>query len=77
MIPIDFAGSVLTTTTGTSVSYANLGLFIRLDPAVLVVYWSTNYDGFTLESADGSAGGPFVVVGDRAVFPRRPVFRVS
>jgi hypothetical protein len=33
------------------VSYANLGLFIRLDPAVLVVYWSTNYDGFTLESA--------------------------
>lgn len=49
--PVDFAGSVLTTSTGAGVSYANLGLFIRLDPAVLVVYWSTNYDGFTLESA--------------------------
>jgi Tol biopolymer transport system component len=49
--PIDFAGSVLTTATGASASYANLGLFIRLDPALLVVYWSTNYDGFALESA--------------------------
>ena len=49
--PIDFAGSVMTTATGSSVSYANLGLFIRLDPSVLVVYWSTNYEGYTLESA--------------------------
>jgi hypothetical protein len=49
--PIDFAGSVLTTAHGSSAIYANLGLFIRLDPAVMVVYWSTNYDGFTLESA--------------------------
>jgi Tol biopolymer transport system component len=49
--PIDFAGSVLTTANSSSMSYANLGLFIRLDPSLVVVYWSTNYDGFTLESA--------------------------
>ena len=46
---IDFAGSVLA--TSTTLGYASLGLFIRLDPSVLVVYWSTNYDGFTIESA--------------------------
>ncbi len=52
---IDFAGSVVANTV--NVSYTNLGLFIRLDPAVLVVYWSTNYDGFTLESASELPGG--------------------
>ena len=55
--PVDFAGSVLSSTTGASVSYTNLGLFIRLDPAVLVVYWSTNYDGFALESGARMAAG--------------------
>jgi hypothetical protein len=54
---IDFAGSILA--TGASVSYANLGLFIRLDPGVLVVYWSTNYDGFTLESTSALPAGLF------------------
>ncbi|MSU57375.1 MAG: hypothetical protein EXS35_04215 [Pedosphaera sp.] len=47
--PIDFAGSVIGTLP--SVSYTNLGLHIRLEPTAIVVYWSTNYDGFTLESA--------------------------
>jgi streptogramin lyase len=54
---IDFAGSVLTTATGSSAIYANLGLFIRLDPAVMVVYWSTNYEGYTLESATAMPAG--------------------
>jgi hypothetical protein len=52
---IDFAGSVLA--PSSSVSYASLGLFIRLDPAVLVVYWSTNYDGFALESTPALPAG--------------------
>ena len=68
---IDFAGSILSAASGTNGSYANLGLFIRLDPAALVVYWSTNYDGFTLESAmampaDGSwtpVTGPYFRAG--------------
>jgi len=40
-----------------SVSHANLGLFIRLDPSAMVVYWSTNYDGFALESASAMPAG--------------------
>ncbi|MCC6820722.1 MAG: hypothetical protein IT579_08345 [Verrucomicrobia subdivision 3 bacterium] len=68
---IDFAGSILSAATGPSVSYANLGLFIRLDPAVLTVYWSTNYDGFTLEAATelpaglswSSVSGPYFRAG--------------
>lgn len=52
---IDFVGSVVA--QGPSVGYTNLGLFIRLDPAVMVVYWSTNYDGFTLESAPEMPAG--------------------
>lgn len=46
---IDFAGGVVA--SSVSVSYANLGLFIRSEPSAIVVYWSTNYDGFTLQSA--------------------------
>jgi len=46
---LDFAGSVVS--ASTRVTYTNLGLFIRLDPAAVVVYWTTNYDGFALESA--------------------------
>jgi hypothetical protein len=52
---IDFAGSVVAKTV--NVSYTSLGLFIRLDPAALAVYWSTNYDGFTLEAASELPGG--------------------
>jgi len=89
--PIDFAGSVLSSTTGAGVSYANLGLFIRLDPAVLVVYWSTNYDGFTLEEATdlpaglswSSVTGPYFRAGSnfeyresRAVLAARKYFRL-
>jgi len=46
---IDFAGSVVA--ASVSVTYTNLGLFIRLEPESLVVYWSTNHDGFVLQSA--------------------------
>jgi hypothetical protein len=46
---VEFAGSALG--TSVSVTYADLGLFIRLEPETLVVYWSTNYDGFMLQSA--------------------------
>lgn len=54
---IDFAGSILSAASSAAVKYANLGLFIRRDPAVLAVYWSTNYDGFTLEAASELPGG--------------------
>jgi hypothetical protein len=52
---VEFAGSVLG--RPTSATYANLGLFIRLEPETLVVYWSTNYDGFTLQSAESLPAG--------------------
>jgi WD40-like Beta Propeller Repeat len=53
---IDFAGSILSAAPKPGASYASSGLFIRLDPALLVVYWSTNYDGYALESATGLSG---------------------
>ena len=89
--PIDFAGSVLTTANGTGASYANLGLFIRLDPTLLVVYWSTNYDGFSLEAAAelpaglawSSVTGPYFRAGpyfeyreSRAALAARKYFRL-
>jgi len=45
--PIDFAGSIITT---PQVAVPNPGLFIRTTPNAVVVYWSTNYQGFGLES---------------------------
>ncbi len=45
--PIDFAGSIVIAEPAQAV--ANSGLFIRLDPTVMVVYWSTDFAGFTLE----------------------------
>ena len=44
--PIDFAGSVI---VAPVVSAYIPGLFIRTIPSAEVVYWSTNYQGFTLE----------------------------
>ncbi|HEX5219648.1 MAG TPA: hypothetical protein VFZ59_08775, partial [Verrucomicrobiae bacterium] len=52
---VEFVGSVLG--RSTSVTYADLGLFIRLEPETLVVYWSTNYDGFVLQSAPSLPAG--------------------
>jgi hypothetical protein len=49
---IDFAGSVVlgpSQFTGI-VATQTPGLFIRLAPNAVVVYWNTNYVGFTLES---------------------------
>ncbi len=45
---IDFVGSVLVALPPLVESRP--GLFIRTEPNVVVVYWSTNYDGYTLES---------------------------
>jgi hypothetical protein len=45
--PIDFVGSVITSPTPV---IAKPGLFIRADPDAIVVYWSTNYQGFSLQS---------------------------
>jgi len=85
----DFVGSIVA--QNTSVSYTNLGLFIRLDPTVLVVYWSTNYDGFTLEAAPAMPAaltwspvtGPYFRAGpnfeyreSRATLPSRKYFRL-
>lgn len=52
---VDFAGSVIGETV--RVTYLNLGLFIRLEPNALVVYWSTNYEGFALERAAALPAG--------------------
>ena len=45
--PIDFAGSAI---AATPPSVAKPGLLIRADDTNLVVYWSTNYQGFSLQS---------------------------
>ena len=45
--PIDFAGSVI---VAPAPSIAKPGLFIRSDENAIVVYWSTNYQGFSLQA---------------------------
>ncbi len=50
--PIDFAGSVI---VAPAPVVAAPGLFIRLEANAAVVYWSTNYQGFGLESTPGLA----------------------
>ena len=45
--PIDFAGSVI---SAPAAIIAKPGLFIRSDANAIVVYWSTNYQGFILQS---------------------------
>ena len=45
--PIDFAGSVIIAPAAT---IAKPGLFIRSDENAIVVYWSTNYQGFWLQA---------------------------
>ena len=63
---IDFAGSVI-----VAPSTNLLGLFIRLDTNDVVVYWSTNFSGYVLESKPkvGPAGvwtnvpGPYILNG--------------
>jgi hypothetical protein len=46
--PIDFAGSVI---VAPATIIAKPGLFIRADENAIVVYWSTNYQGFSLQAA--------------------------
>jgi hypothetical protein len=45
--PIDFAGSVI---SAPAAVIAKPGLFIRSDANAIVVYWSTNYQGFILQA---------------------------
>ena len=66
--PIDFAGSAITSPAPV---VAKPGLFIRADDADIVVYWSTNYQGFGLQSASSlpastnwsAVAGPYFVNG--------------
>ncbi len=46
--PIDFAGSVIASPAPV---IAKPGLLIRSDENAIVVYWSTNYQGFSLQAA--------------------------
>ncbi|EEF62967.1 hypothetical protein Cflav_PD5602 [Pedosphaera parvula Ellin514] len=51
--PIDFVGSIAVA-AAPQPQFGKPGLFIRLDPNDVVVYWSTNYVGYVLE-ATGNA----------------------
>jgi hypothetical protein len=65
---IDFAGTIVVAPTPVPVPP---GLFIRLEPEKVVVYWHTNSPGFYLEAAEDvfapgswtSVAGPFSVAG--------------
>ncbi len=46
--PIDFVGSVLSAPPTVVTNHP--GLFIRQDPTNVVVYWSTNYQSYSLQS---------------------------
>jgi hypothetical protein len=52
---IDFAGSII---LAPQPAVAKPGLFIRTEPNAVVVYWSTNFDGFVLEYATDLSGNP-------------------
>jgi hypothetical protein len=67
---IDFAGSIVVAPSTTRVVTQPPGLFIREDASAVVVYWSTNFVGFTLQSADNlpaptwnPIAGPYYLVG--------------
>jgi hypothetical protein len=49
-LPIDFAGSIVVAPAAPQ-TVIPPGLFIRLDPDAVVVYWSADYADFTLEAA--------------------------
>ncbi len=51
---IDFAGSIVVAPAAT---VSTPGLFIRMEPNAAVVYWSTNYQGFGLESTTNLGPG--------------------
>ena len=64
---IDFAGSVVVAPSTSSLVYTQApGLFIRQTPDAVVVYWNTNFVGYTLESESNllarawiSVAGPY------------------
>ena len=66
--PIDFVGSVVAAPVVVNTNHP--GLFIRLDPNMVVVYWNTNLQGYTLESSPNilptawaSIDGPYFLNG--------------
>jgi hypothetical protein len=61
---IDFAGSIVVAPTPLVVLTQAPGLFIRQTPGAVVVYWNTNFAGYTLESKpDVSTSGWAPVAG--------------
>lgn len=52
--PIDFAGSII---SAPAAIIPQPGLFIRTESNAIVVYWSTNYQGFILQSTAGLTPG--------------------
>jgi len=52
---IDFAGSIVVAAATQTNFVPQPGLFIRRDPGAIVVFWSTNFAGFTLESVTNLA----------------------
>jgi len=68
---IDFAGSIVVATPASQVVLTQaVGLFIRQTPDAVVVYWNTNFVGYTLEAEtdlpSGSwqpANGPYFLAG--------------
>lgn len=60
---IDFAGSVVVAPSALAVPPPPaLGLFIRQTPDAVVVYWSTNYTGYTLESSPDLVAGAWTTI---------------
>lgn len=88
---IDFAGSIVVAPSTTRVVTQPPGLFIREDESAVVVYWSTNFVGFTLQSADtlpapawNPLAGPYYLVGgyyeyaeSKAGLPFQKCFRLA
>lgn len=52
---IDFVGSILTAPPRPNP--ANPGLFIRQETSAVIVYWSTSFEGYVLESQESSVQG--------------------
>jgi hypothetical protein len=59
---IDFAGSIVVAPPATRVAEQSPEFFIRQDANAVVVYWSTNYLGFTLQSANSVTGSGWTTI---------------
>jgi len=57
---IDFAGSILAATAPPAGPRPDL--FIRSEPDLVAVYWSTNYQGYALEASSDAASGDWSAI---------------